>query len=355
MTDTALSSPSEPFRPVRGTQSGRLGRPARVFIATFLFIYTFVTLVPFYFLFVRSFVPTKDSTRLYLWIPQPEEISMDSQFGNLATFYKIDISHFKREMGITGYINSSLTLKEVATDFNLPEDKVKAYYQSYITYNGIYSIFAAGKFFNHIFGTVFVAVVSIVVGGFLGLATGSALAGFRKRWHLWVYYLYLLQISIAPIMIILPTYLIMTRVLNLYDSYLALILLYIKGGALSTMVFTTYAASIPKDLRESVEIDGGSFPTYFFRVLLPLARTPFAVYASISLPVIWNDLLYGFLFLSPEKFTVIPMVTQYTGTFATNLQATYSGLLFATLPLLAVYLVFQRLFMRAALAGAVKG
>jgi len=109
------------------------------------------------------------------------------------------------------------------------------------------------------------------------------------------------------------------------------------------------------DKIRAVEIDGGSFPTYFFRVLLPLARTPFAVYASISLPVIWNDLLYGFLFLSPEKFTVIPMVTQYTGTFATNLQATYSGLLFATLPLLAVYLVFQRLFMRAALAGAVKG
>ncbi len=120
------------------------------------------------------------------------------------------------------------------------------------------------------------------------------------------------------------------------------------------MVFTTYAATIPRDLRESVEIDGGNFSTYFFRVLLPLSRTPFAVYASISLPVIWNDLLNGFLFLSPDKSTVIPLVNAFTGTFATNLQATYSGLLFATVPLLVVYLVFQRLFVRSALAGAIK-
>ncbi len=167
-----------------------MGRPVRVLILVFLLIYAFVTLIPFYFLFIRSFVPTKDSTRLHLWIPKPDEISMDSQFGNLATFYKIDVAQFKQEMGIKGYVNSSLTLKEIAADFNLSEEKVKSYFQNYITYNGIYSIFSGGKFVNHILGTVLVAVSSIVIGGFLGLATGSVLAGFRRRWHMWVYYLY---------------------------------------------------------------------------------------------------------------------------------------------------------------------
>jgi len=355
MAQTSLSSPTASSKKTRHTGPLRPGSAARVFFTLFLVVYAVVTLIPFYFLFIRSFVPTKASTQLHLWIPKPEEISMDSQLGNLATFYKIDLTGFKREMGIQGYINSSLTLREIAQDFNVPEDKMKAYFQNYITYNGIYAIFSGGNFISHVAGTVFIALASIIFGGFLGLATGSVLAGLRKRWHTWVYYLYLLQIAIAPIMIILPTYLIMTRVLNLYDSYLALILLYVKGGALSTMVFTTYAATIPVDLRESVEIDGGNLPTYFFRVLLPLAKTPFAVYASISLPVIWNDLLNGFLFLSPDKFTVIPLVNAFTGTFATNLQATYSGLLFATVPLLVVYLVFQRLFVRSALAGAVKG
>jgi raffinose/stachyose/melibiose transport system permease protein len=79
------------------------------------------------------------------------------------------------------------------------------------------------------------------------------------------------------------------------------------------------------------------------------------VFATISLPLFWNDLLYGFLFLSPAKFTIIPIINAFNGTFATNLQATYSGLLLATVPLLAVYLIFQRLFVHSALAGAIKG
>jgi raffinose/stachyose/melibiose transport system permease protein len=324
-------------------------------IGLFLAIYSFVTLIPFYFLFVRSFVPTKDSTELHLWIPKAEEISMDSKFGNLSTFYKLDASQFKTAMGITGYINSSFTLHEISEKFNVPEAKIKDYMQNYITYNGIYAVYGGGDLIKHLLGTVLVVVVSIMVGGLLGLATGSVLAGFRKRWHLWVYYLYLLQIAISPIMIILPVYLIITYYLRLYDNYLSLILLYIKGGALSTMVFTSYVASIPADLKESVEIDGGNHFHYFYYILLPLSKTPFAVFATISLPLFWNDLLYGFLFLSPAKFTIIPLINAFNGTFATNLQATYSGLLLATVPLLAVYLIFQRLFVRSALAGAIKG
>lgn len=327
----------------------------RLFIGSFLTLYSVITLIPFYFLFIRAFVPTKDVTELHLWIPRPDEITMDAKFGNLATFYRFDVDEFKVAAGITGYINPSYTLREISEKFSVPEDRIRRYMQNYITYNGFYTIFGGGRFLSHLLGTVLVVVVSIAVGGLLGLMTGSVLAGFKRRWHMWIYYLYLFQIAISPIMIILPTYLIITSYLRLYDNYLALILLYVKGGALSTMVFTSYAATIPRDLRESVEIDGGNHFHYFRYILLPLAKTPFAVFATISLPVFWNDLLYGFLFLSPAKFTIIPLINAYNGTFATNLQATYAGLLMATVPLLIVYLVFQRLFVRSALAGAIKG
>jgi ABC-type glycerol-3-phosphate transport system permease component len=327
----------------------------RVGIGAFLTIYSIVTLIPFYFLFIRAFVPTKSVTELHLWIPAPDEVSMDGKFGNMATFYRFDVDQFKEATGITGYINPSFTLREISQEFNVPEESIKNYLQNYITYNGFYTIFGGGQFLSHLLGTVFVVVTSIALGGLLGLMTGSVLAGFRRRWHLWVYYLYLVQIAISPIMIILPTYLIITSYLRLYDNYLALILLYIKGGALSTMVFTSYVATIPRDLRESVEVDGGNHWHYFRYILLPLSKTPFAVFAAISLPVFWNDLLYGFLFLSPAKFTIIPLINAFNGTFATNLQATYAGLLMATVPLLIVYLIFQRLFVRSALAGAIKG
>ena len=325
-------------------------------IGAFLALYSILTIIPFYFLFVRSFVPTKESTNLHLWIPKTEDISMDAQFGALATFYKLDIPEFKAQVGLpAGYMNPSLTLRELAEENNIPEEKIKDYLQNYIVYNGYYAIFSGGKFFWHLLATVFVVVVSLIVGGVLGLATGSVLGGFRKRWHLWVYYLYLFQIAISPIVTLLPLYLIITYYLQLYNNYLSLILVFIKGGALSTMVFTAHVASIPRDLKESVEVDGGNHFQYFWHILMPLSKTPFAVFTAISLPVFWNDLLYGFLFLGPDRFTIIPLINSFSGTFATNLQATYAGLFLATLPLLLVYLFFNRLFVRSALAGAIKG
>jgi raffinose/stachyose/melibiose transport system permease protein len=324
-------------------------------IGIFLLIYSVVTIIPFYFLFIKSFVPTKESTKLHLWIPKSQDISMDAQFGAIATFYRLDIPQFKEDMGLPGYVNPSLTLRELAAEYDVPEESIRSYLRNYIVYNGYYAIFGEGQFFKHLLGNIFVVVLSLVLGGILGLATGSVLAGFKKRWHLWVYYLYLIQIAISPIMTLLPVYLIMTNYLRLYNSYWALILMFIKGGALSTMVFTAHVASIPRDLKESVEVDGGNHFHYYWHILLPLSKTPFAVFTAISLPLFWNDLLYGFLFLGPEKFTIIPLINSFSGTFATNLQAVYSGLLLATLPLLLVYFLFRKLFVRSALAGAIKG
>jgi len=74
------------------------------------------------------------------------------------------------------------------------------------------------------------------------------------------------------------------------------------------------------------------------------------------LPMIWNDLLYSMLFLKPENYTLVPWINSFVGgAFATNFQAIYTGLLVSMLPLLVIYLVFQKFFVKAALSGAVKG
>ena len=63
----------------------------RAFAAVVMVIYTIFTLFPFYTLFVRSFVPTKESGELHLWIPEAKEVSMDAQVGNLGVFYDLDL------------------------------------------------------------------------------------------------------------------------------------------------------------------------------------------------------------------------------------------------------------------------
>lgn len=316
--------------------------------------YCVVTLLPFYVLVVRSFTPTLDATELHLVPPERRALSVEARIGNLATINDVDLARFQAEFSITGYMSPQLTLAQIAERYDVPLDDIVDYLEPLVQYNGIYTVLGRG-YLTSLFGTVFVAASAVLIGGFLGIMTGTALAGFRRRWQLAVYNLYLLNMIIPPMMVILPQYLIMTRILGLTDSYWAIILLHIKGGALSTMVFTSYIATIPKELRESVSMDGGKHYHYFFHVILPLMGTPFAVFASITLPWYWNDLLHGLLFLSPERYTLPAFIASIGGNYGTNYEAVFSGVLLSLVPILAVYLIFQKMFVRSAMAGAVKG
>ena len=325
-----------------------------VLLTIVLAAYCVITLMPFYLLVVRSFTPTIESTSFHWFVPERRPISMNARIGDLATIYNVNLRAFRRELGIKGYMNPQLTLQQISEKYDIEPEAIRDWVRPFVHFNGIHTILTNG-FLTSLLGTVFVTGASVIIGGFLGIMTGSVLAGFRSRWHMFVYNSYLLNMIIPPMMVILVQYLIMTRVLGLGNSYWSIILLHIKGGALSTMVFTSYILTIPKELREAVHMDGGKHYHYFFYVLLPLMGTPFAVFASITLPWFWNDLLHPLVFLNPDKYTLPAFIASIGGTFTTNYEAIFSGVLFSLLPILIVYLVFQRLFIRSAMAGAVKG
>ncbi len=324
-------------------------------ISIILIMYSLITIVPFYFLGVRSFVPTNKSAKFHLIPPKLEEFNMDSTYGNLATFYNIDLSKAKKQLGISGYINPNDSWMEISEDLDIPQQTIVDYFSPYIKYNGWITILTDSRIAKSLIMTVVLTISSLVVGGLLAIATGSVLAGFKKKWHSWIYGLYMLQMIITPVMIIIPLYLILGKYLGLANTYFALFLLFIKGGAIPVMIFTSFIAGIPVALKESVEIDGGNRLQYFTRILLPLTKVPFATFAAITFPIIWNDLLQGLVFLKEDKFTMIPMINSLQGTFTTNYQAIYAGLCLSIIPVVIIYLAFQNLFVRSALSGALKG
>ena len=131
-------------------------------IGVMLLVYCVITLIPFYFLAIRSFVPTKDSTQLHLW---PPVINTDSllkaKLGNMATFYNLDIETFKDKFGITEYVNQNLRLSQLATKYNIPEEKLMTYLRPFVTYNGWYNILGDKNFFRAIWANVYICVISI--------------------------------------------------------------------------------------------------------------------------------------------------------------------------------------------------
>ena len=92
-------------------------------IGVLLLLYCVITLTPFYFLIIRSFVPTRESTTLHLWPPEVKTDSLlKAKVGSMATFYNLDLEAFKAKFGVNEYVNQNLRLSQFARKYNIPED-----------------------------------------------------------------------------------------------------------------------------------------------------------------------------------------------------------------------------------------
>lgn len=355
MQNSGLDEQSTNVKNVKYKNRAMSAKFGKAVVHVILIVYCIMTLIPFYFLAIRSFVPTSESAKLHVWLPKTQEVSMNAVIGNLSTYYNLDMQKFKSEMEITGYLNPQYTLADISENYDVPTEKLQKYFESFYLFNGWKIILTGGKFLFATLRTIFIVVSSILLGALLGLSTGSVLARFKKRWHMYVYNTFMLQMIIPLTMIMLPLYLIVTKILGFENSLVSIILLNVQGSALSTMIFTSYVATIPTEMRESLEIDGGNRLHYFFKIVLPLSKVAVATYAVIRIPAYWNDLLYGFLFLKNDSYPLIPMLSSLTGTYNTNFQAIFSGLVFSVAPLIVLYLLFQDLFVKSIMAGSIKG
>lgn len=345
----------------------RRKRTFRLLAQLFMVVYAVLTLFPFYILFVRTFVSTKESTALHLWIPRGQELSMDAEIGNLAVNYNIDIAAFKEAMGIKGYLAPRTSLNDISTEYGVPIESIQRYFGNFGTYNGWITLLGRADYWWALARTTITTLLSITLLCFLSMLTGYALAGLRRRDQMFVYNIFLLQMVIPTVMIIIPQFVLVQLIFSLIPGtgqpgavrwtaqLVALVLIFIKGGALSTMIFTTSINQVPFEIEESAQLDGASRMQYFFRVLAPLLKVPIATVSVIMLPVFWNAFFEPYVYLDTANTTVLPLIATYGGTFTTNFQIIFTGVFVSVLPLLIVYLLLRKLFIRSVMSGAIKG
>ncbi len=338
-------------------------------VAFFFIVYAAMTLFPFYMLFVRTFVSTKNTTNLHLWIPPREDINLDAGIGNLAVHFDLEFDRFKADMGIpsTDYLPPRQTLRQIAAEYDIPEERMIKYFAPFSILNGWISLYRSGEYLPALARTALITVVSLVGLNFLAVATGYGLAGLKRKDQMLWYNLYLLRAVIPPMLIILPQFLLVQSLLRLIPNYdtpgfarsagqiLAVILLWVRGGALPAMLMTFAISAIPVELEEAAEIDGANPLQYFFHVLLPLVKVPIISLTVIFLPLIWNDFIQPYVYLDKNNTTILPLMQTFAGQYASNYQLVYTGIFVSVVPLVIVYLVFRRWFVEGAMAGAVKG
>jgi len=156
--------------------------------------------------------------------------------------------------------------------------------------------------------------------------------------------------------VIIPFFLIM-RTLGLFDTYLALIIVYVVFNLpLTIWMMRSYFNEIPKDLDEAAMVDGCSRLGAFLRVALPLSAPGLAATAILSFILTWNEFFLAMLLTGREAKTLPVMVTgfiqQTRGIVWGEMSAASTIIL---IPVIVFTLIVQKHLVRGLTFGAVKG
>ena len=139
---------------------------------------------------------------------------------------------------------------------------------------------------------------------------------------------------------------------------MGLIILYTGFGISMSVMMTGYIKSIPKDIEESAVIDGANIMQAFFYIMLPLIKPMTITIIILNGMWIWNDYLLPFLVLETSDFKTITLEIYYVkmtaGQYVSPWETLFPSVLIAILPLIVIFLLFQKHFVKGVTAGAVK-
>lgn len=175
---------------------------------------------------------------------------------------------------------------------------------------------------------------------------------FRFRWL--AFWFILVGIMIPSQVLIVPRFRELGA-MNLLNTYWAVILPQIPI-AIAVFVFKQFFDGIPKDLDEAARIDGAGFLRTYAQIVLPLARPAVSAVAIFSFVWTWNDLLWPLLALSNPEIMTIPVgLATVQGTYGIRYADTMASAILGALPLVMVFLLFQRRIVEGIAGTGLKG
>jgi raffinose/stachyose/melibiose transport system permease protein len=201
---------------------------------------------------------------------------------------------------------------------------------------------------------VIVTSVKVPVGIVLESMAAFALTQMHFKWADRVF-TYILIGLIVPIQMTLVPLTLLMNALNLIDTLPGLIILYIGFGVpFGVMVMRGFFRTIPTAIIEAARIDGCSWFRIFYRIALPLALPAVVSLCILDGVATWNEFILAQIFLRSDENRTLPLgLVQFYTQFSTQYNQLAAAVLIAVVPIVLVFLFFQRYFV-AGMGGAVK-
>ncbi len=192
------------------------------------------------------------------------------------------------------------------------------------------------------FNSFYIAAVVVAVQLLTASMAGYAFAKLKFKGHNLLFVLFLATMMIPSQVTMIPLFVIMKN-LGLLGSHMSLILPAALFNAFGVFLMRQFIAALPDELEEAAIIDGAPVPVIFFKIVLPLVKPSLAAFGIFVFLGQWNNFLYPLIFLNKtESFTVPLLLNFFKGTYATDYPLLMAGTVISILPVLVVYMFFQK-------------
>ena len=214
------------------------------------------------------------------------------------------------------------------------------------------NILVGQNFLLYLANSVVITAGAMVLN--LALSTGAAYALARYKFRIsgLLYSFFLLGLMVPLRLASLPLFLLM-RDIGILDTRLSLIIVYAAWRfGFSILIFYGFFFALPANLEDAGRIDGANEYQLFGRVMLPLATPGLVITVIYNAVPIWNDFFFPLIFLRTERLSPLPLaVANFFGEHSVQWGELFAFLGLSILPIVLLYLVMSRYFIRGMLAG----
>ena len=209
---------------------------------------------------------------------------------------------------------------------------------------------------TYIKNSLFLAAVIVTCNLFLSALGGYAFARLRFPGRELLFLLVLGTLMVPDQLRLLPIFLMMVH-WGLYGSFTSYILINLVS-AVNLFFMRQYFQTIPKDFEEAAKLDGAGYFKTFWRVMLPLALPAISALVILQFQGTWNDFVWPLILFgqgNTAHYTVQLGLASLNFQYSTLWPQICAGSIIAILPILAIFLVFQRYFVSGVVSAGVKG
>lgn len=225
-----------------------------------------------------------------------------------------------------------------------------------LRWENVTTAWTSGGMARYFTNSLIVVVASVALLLLIGSMAGFALSHVRFRGSRALFLGFLAALFVPFQVIMVPLARTMADT-GLVDTYPGLVLAYVAQFLPFTIyLMTSYYSEIPREIVDAARIDGNSIYGVYRRIMVPLGTPALLSIGILDALFCWNDVLIALLMMpSSEHRTLMVGVTSLRGQYSADIPTFASGVLIAAVPVLAVYLIFQRQIADAVTAGSTKG